>query len=230
MGRKETTLPGPWVIFAVNGHIPATSMIKTRIQQAFSQPLPGQAAQRLMSMPGRYPNMEVPANARKAAVLVLLYKKSDRIFLTLIRRKIIETDRHSGQISFPGGKMEPGDDYPVQTALREAQEEIGITITLDILGLLTPLYIPVSNFHVTPVVAWYEGEIQFSIEENEVEELIEMDLDLLINPAVKSIRDMAIFPSMVLKGVPVYDMQGMVIWGATAMMLSELEVMLRGTQ
>lgn len=203
-------------------------MIKARILQAFTQPLPGLEAQRLMAMPGRYTNVpEVPANARKAAVLVLLYKKAGRIFLSLIRRKIIETDRHSGQISFPGGKMEAGDDYPVQTALREAQEEIGLNHTLEILGLLTPLYIPVSNFHVTPVVAWYEGEIHFSIEENEVEELLEMDLDLLINPAIKSVRDMTVFPSMILKDVPVYDIQGLVIWGATAMMLSELEVVLR---
>lgn len=205
-------------------------MIKARILQAFTQPLPGLEAHRLMAMPGRYTNYpEVPPNARKAAVLVLLYKKAGRIFLALIRRKIIETDRHSGQISFPGGKMEAGDDYPVQTALREAQEEIGLNNTLEILGLLTPLYIPVSNFHVTPVVAWYEGEIHFSIEENEVEELLEMDLDLLINPALKSVRDMTVFPSLILKDVPVYDIQGLVIWGATAMMLSELEVVLKSS-
>ena len=204
-------------------------MIKAQVQQALSQPLPGFEAQCLMAMPGRYLNLNVPADARKAAVLVLLYKKSGRIFLSLIRRKIMENDRHSGQISFPGGKVEPGDDFPIQTALREAQEEIGIHHTLEILGLLTPLYIPVSNFHVTPVVAWYEGEINFSIQENEVDELIEMELALLTNPDIKSFRDITVFSSMVIKEVPVYEIQGMIIWGATAMMLSELEVVLKGS-
>ncbi|MDZ4710540.1 MAG: CoA pyrophosphatase [Saprospiraceae bacterium] len=209
--------------------IEATTMVKERILQALNNPLPGLAAQLLMAMPGRYINVQVPSDARKAAVLVLLYNKSNRIFLALIRRKIIETDRHSGQISFPGGKVEPGDDFPVQTALREAEEEIGINHTLEILGLLTPLYIPVSNFHVTPVVAWYGGEVDFIIQENEVEELIELELALLIHPEVKSLRDMKVFPSMVLKGVPVYDIQGLIIWGATAMMLSELEVMIKAS-
>lgn len=204
-------------------------MIKERLQEALKNPLPGLDAQCLMAMPGRYVNVQVPPDAKKAAVLVLLYKKSNRIFLALIRRKIIETDRHSGQISFPGGKVEPGDDFPIQTALREAQEEIGINHTLEVLGLLTPLYIPVSNFHVTPVVAWYDREVHFILEENEVDELIELELALLTNPEVKSTMDMTVFPSLVLKGVPVYHIQGMIIWGATAMMLSELEMVLKGS-
>ena len=140
----------------------------------------------------------------------------------------MESDRHSGQISFPGGKMESFEDSPVQTALREAREEIGVDAELEILGSLTPLYIPVSNFHVYPIIAWSEKDPGFIIQPDEVDELIELDLDLLFNPDLKTTKDIAVLSSLVLENVPVYEMHGMVIWGATAMMLSELEVILTG--
>lgn len=202
--------------------------LKTRLIQALDQPLPGLIAHRRMAVPGRYIDSPIPDTARKAAVLILFYSKLNRAFLSLIRRQTMENDRHSGQISFPGGKMESFEDSPVQTALREAREEIGVDAELEILGSLTPLYIPVSNFHVYPIIAWSEKDPGFIIQPDEVDELIELDLDLLFNPDLKTTKDIAVLSSLVLENVPVYEMHGMVIWGATAMMLSELEVILTG--
>jgi 8-oxo-dGTP pyrophosphatase MutT (NUDIX family) len=200
--------------------------LKTRLIQALDRPLPGLSAHRRMAIPGRYIDAPIPETARKAAVLILFYSKLDRAFTSLIRRQTLETDRHSGQISFPGGKMESFETNPVQTALREAREEIGVDGDLEILGSLTPLYIPVSNFHVYPIIAWSEKHPSFSIQPEEVDELIELDLDLLFNPDLKAAVDIPVLSSLVLEKVPVYEMHGMVIWGATAMMLSELEMIL----
>lgn len=201
-------------------------MIKDHLHRALKQTLPGLDAQRRMAVPGRYNQPEIPETAKKAAVLVLLYKKLDRVFVALIRRKIKDSDRHSGQISFPGGRMEQDEDYPIQTALREAQEEIGIPAGLEILGLLTPLYIPISDFHVVPVVAWSDQDFLFTLQRDEVDELIELDLALISNPEVKIEVDITVAPNMILKRVPAYEVYGMIIWGATAMMLSELETVL----
>ena len=203
--------------------------IKQKLITALSNPLPGAQAHALMVVPGRGIYPTIPASAKKAAVLILLYHRVDRIFISLIKRKQHEADRHSGQISFPGGKMETTDDYPVETALREAKEEIGIGDTIEILGQLSPLYIPISNFYVAPVLAWYGStNPYFTIQESEVDEMIELDLGLLLHPDTKTKKNITVLATLTLGEVPAYEVHGHVIWGATAMILREMEWMLRG--
>ncbi len=203
--------------------------IKQKLITALTNPLPGVQAHVLMVVPGRGLYPIIPDSAKKAAVLILLYHRVDRIFISLIKRKHHEADRHSGQISFPGGKMETSDNYPVETALREAREEIGIGDTIEILGQLSPLYIPVSNFYVAPVIAWYaSSNPYFNIQETEVDELIELDLGLLLHPDTKTHKNITIFSTLTIQEVPAYEVHGHVIWGATAMILREMEWMLRG--
>ena len=204
------------------------STIKQKLISALTAPLPGNSAHQKMSVPGRSQSSDIPSDAKKAAVLILFYHRIDRIIISFIRRKLHDADHHSGQISFPGGKMEATDDYPVQTAVREAMEEIGITENLEILGKLSPLYIPISNFYVSPVVAWHhDTNPSFNIQQEEVDELIEIDLSLIQDSSLKKQVDIPFGVNYTLKDVPAYVIHGQVIWGATAMILSEVEWILQ---
>ncbi len=209
--------------------MPYPHPIQQNLITALSLPLPGNSAHQKMAVPGSGLFSSIPDHAKKAAVLILFYHRVDRIFIAFIKRKQYDTDRHGGQISFPGGKMEVEDDYPIQTALREAQEEISIGPGVEILGILSPLYIPVSNFYVSPVLAWHQDlNPRFTIQENEVDELIEVDLGLILHPSTKTQKSISVLTNYMLKSVPAYEVNGHVIWGATAMILREVEWMLRG--
>lgn len=202
--------------------------LKEKIIVSLTSPLPGPTAHQAMAVPGRSVYAEIPPHAKKAAVLILFYHRIDRILISLIKRKHHEADRHSGQISFPGGKMEIKDDYPVQTAVREAKEEIGISENIEILGRLSPLYIPVSNFFVAPVIAWHrEPNPVFNIQHDEVDELIEVDINFIMDASSKRKVTIPIMSNLTLMDVPAYEIHGQVIWGATAMMLSEVEWIIR---
>jgi 8-oxo-dGTP pyrophosphatase MutT (NUDIX family) len=202
--------------------------IKQKLIKGLNNPLPGMQAHQKMSVPGRTLTPFVPMHAKKAAVLILFYHRIDRIFIALIKRKRHDADHHSGQISFPGGKWEETEDYPVQTALRESMEEIGISPDIEILGTLSPLYIPVSNFHVSPVIGWHpQLNPSFKIHDAEVDELIEMDLGLILDDTLKKQVHIQVLSSLTMKNVPAYDIHGHIIWGATAMILSEVEWILR---
>ncbi len=167
----------------------------------------------------------IPDNARDSAVLQLLFPLRNEPHLLFIRRT--EDGRaHSGQISFPGGRYEPGDASFMITALREAEEEVGITAgEVEVLGALTPLYIPVSLFMVHPFVAWSENRPDYLPSEQEVSEILEIPLSHLFDKANKIMTEVkpASMPGLTLT-VPAYSLPGgAFIWGATAMMLAELE-------
>jgi 8-oxo-dGTP pyrophosphatase MutT (NUDIX family) len=171
---------------------------------------------------------QVPRNARPSAVLSLLFPHEDKLHVLLIRR-ISDGKAHSGQIGFPGGKQDDSDADLKATALREAHEEVGILSTeVDILGSLTPLYIPVSNFQVYPFVAFAQQKPVYAISQSEVDEIIEIPLHQLFHADNKTVVNVTspVMPE-ILRSVRAYKLNsGSIIWGATAMILSELETII----
>lgn len=194
------------------------------------QPLPGIGAQEKMT--GRVlpmPN-EIPASARPSAVLFLLFGEEANLRLLLIQRSA-DGRAHSAQISAPGGRWEPADADLRTTALRETEEEVGIAPKdVDLLGALTPLYIPVSNFLVHPFVGYASTLPPLSPNAFEVERTLEVALGVLFSPEAKiqaEVRPTSA-PGLVLN-VPAYrpENDDSIIWGATAIMLAELEAVMK---
>ena len=164
--------------------------------------------------------------AKQSSVLILFYEKEGKLFVPLIKRASYD-GVHSGQIAFPGGKVEPKDKDMIATALRESQEEIGISLTgIEILGILSPVFIPPSNFLVNVVLAYTSSVPQFTIDTFEVAELIEFPLTHLENSESIEERDVMGATSWRMKA-PGYVYQEHFIWGATAMMLSELKALMK---
>lgn len=197
------------------------SRVKTRLEQ----PLPGVEAQFKLAAASRAKFVEVPENARIACVLVLFYPVDTIPHLVLIERQSSDNpnDRHAGQISFPGGKSEKSDLSLAATALREAEEEIGVTAgSVAIIGRLTELYIPVSNFLVHPFVGYTAVPPGFVLQTEEVRSILEVPVPLLKDEAIRNVTDISIHGGLILKEVPCLEIQDRVVWGATAMMLSEL--------
>ena len=186
-------------------------------------PLPGRAAQSRMApqpRPNAFPYDQSPDDARRGGVLILLYPVDDQPYLPLILRPTYD-GVHSGQVGFPGGGQESDDPDIVATALREAQEEIGIALEpITVLGQLSPLYVFASNYLVQPTVAWMAQPPHFQIDTREVAELLEMPLAALLDPANVQREDWELRGRTV--DVPFFRIQDQTIWGATAMMLSEL--------
>lgn len=186
------------------------------------------AAQRklmpLARMQRRAPDM--PGAARLGAVLILLYQWRDDLHVVLTRRRD-DLQFHPGQISFPGGRHEPPETLEM-TALREAHEEVGVALDeVELLGPLTPLYIPPSDFEVHPFVAWrHNGQRpSFTPDPREVAEIIETPLRGLFDPATRRHEPWEWRGDRI--EVPYFAVQGHKVWGATAMMLSELVERLR---
>jgi 8-oxo-dGTP pyrophosphatase MutT (NUDIX family) len=190
--------------------------------------LPGFDAQKIMSPSSREHRLKKsdPSFARDSSVLLLFYPKEGQLHLPFIKRTTGNTN-HSGQISFPGGKYEESDANRTITAIRETNEELGVDCEIiNILGFLTELYIPVSNFMVLPVLAYSKVRPSFTLSKFEVAELIEMPVSELLHK-----DNMSEF-TMNEKGLkieaPFFHAKGHKIWGATAMILAELrEILLR---
>jgi 8-oxo-dGTP pyrophosphatase MutT (NUDIX family) len=186
----------------------------------------GFKAQLGMSPKGRermLPNPAMPP--RQSAVLVLAYPKLGEGLQLLLTRRTDSLRGHSGQVSFPGGSIDPEDVSHEATALREANEEVGLCDSPRILGRLTDLWIPPSNFEVHPVVATLEHAPNLIANPTEVAQILHMPLAALIDPATKKTTQMDFRGTPV--DVPYYDVDGHIVWGATAAMLSELELRLK---
>lgn len=198
------------------------------LQERLSKPLPGADAQRIM-MPVESTNARFNLDqndVRLGGVMVLLYPKNNEIYLPLTQRHDYK-GTHGGQVSFPGGKWEEGDPDLEFTALRETYEEIGVDQShVQVIGKLTDLYIPPSNFRVSPIVGYVERRPDFNIDPFEVEALIEVPLSLLISESTLKRKDILVRGRYQLNA-PFFDIEGKVIWGATAMMLSEFVALVR---
>jgi len=166
-------------------------------------------------------------NAKKAGVLALFYPNSkNTTHLLLILRKTYQ-GVHSNQIAFPGGKFELQDADLKETALRETNEEVGVPIErVSIIKTLSPVYIPPSNFEVQPFVGLYEQTVPFVLQEDEVEELVEVSLTDFMNDA--NLFEQTLSTSYAKNIiVPAFKLNGYTVWGATAMMLSEVKDLLK---
>lgn len=193
------------------------------LSRNLNAPLPGKEAQQEMAPSSRRRYVEAPADAKIACVLALIYPKDGEEHLVFIERQSHPNDRHRGQIGFPGGKLEPTDESHAAGALREAEEEVGVpTSQVNLIGKLTELYIPVSGFKVFPFVGYSEQRPDFIRQESEVKRILEAPFATFFSESVRKEKDIRVGKNITLPRVPYFDVQGQVIWGATAMMLSEL--------
>ena len=196
----------------------------SRLGKQLHTPLPGRAAQYRMAHAVRQSSAIPPDDARQAGVMALFFPQADEWQLTLIQRTSHNPqDRPGGQIGFPGGKMEHSDANLQHTELRETEEEIGVAATdIQVLGRLSELYIPVSNFLVHPFVGYLDYAPRFRPQASEVEQVLTVPFRKLASPETRQLTDISISSQLILRDVPHYAVDGHVVWGATAMMISEL--------
>jgi 8-oxo-dGTP pyrophosphatase MutT (NUDIX family) len=224
-----------------------------RLEAGLLAPLPGPPAQaRLAPVPRRaWPAGVNPARVRNAAGLLLVFPKRkedaagnaeraapdlslrssrsprflpDRATAHIILTVRADTVRHGGQVSLPGGVVDPGETFE-QAALREAHEEVALPLEeVRVLGALTPLDIPVSGFRLHPIVAVSPGRPPLTPADGEVARILEIDLDELLDPGhfVTSEREREGFALT----VPAFRVADVEIWGATAMVLAEFLALL----
>lgn len=208
---------------------PSLYQIETRVRTALESPLPGAAAHlRLAPRPrkGWHPD-QIRPGARKAAGLVLIYPLADtpHVLLT-VRAGGLEL--HRGQVSLPGGKVEPKETIQ-DAALREAAEEVGVEPGLvRVLGTLSPLYIPVSDFALHPVVGITDHRPVFRRHSDEVGRILEIALECFVTPEGTPRR------GAISRGgdqilIPYFELNDERVWGATAMVLAELLAVLGTT-
>ncbi len=193
------------------------------IENALKRPLPGKKAQFIMA-PGYRPDYDLEDvmkfHPKMGGVLLLLDPNGDEISIVLTLRKQYP-GAHSGQMSFPGGKQESTDRDLTHTALRETYEEIGIAPQqIKVIGQLSELYIPPSNFLVYPTVGIITEHVIFNKDENEVEEIVAIPLSFFLDKNSRSTTKIKVFGDTEVD-VPAYNYKQYTIWGATAIMLSE---------
>ncbi|MBW8361018.1 MAG: CoA pyrophosphatase [Kaistella sp.] len=197
-----------------------------KIQEAELQ---GEDAHCIFSPPYRplYSYEEILTRDPKfAAVNIVLYLKDSEWYFPLIVRSTNERDRHSGQISLPGGKKEESDRTFEDTAKRETSEEMGIEEPyIRMIREMSPIYIPPSNFYVRPFISYTKKNPDFFLQETEAVELIEFPVSSMLKLTEQP--EMMVLPSSRGVEVPVINFNGYLIWGATSMILSEFSQLLK---
>jgi 8-oxo-dGTP pyrophosphatase MutT (NUDIX family) len=205
--------------------MPEFEAVVKRLKEAFHDPLPGARAHELLSPRPRreWPEGFDPAQIRHAAGLLLVFPIHDSAHILLTLRAD-HLGRHGGQISLPGGVLEPGETFE-QAALREAREEVGLDHGgIRVLGALTPLDIPVTGFRLHPIVATRPTRPSLTPADAEVAQILEITVDDLLDRShiVSTMRQRE-GRSII---APAYAIAGVEIWGATAMVLAEFAALL----
>lgn len=176
-----------------------------------------------MPRPIRRPD-NLNGSAKLAAVLLLLFPKDDHLSTVMIKRNEYP-GVHSGQIGLPGGRQEDGETFDM-TALRETYEELGIQPShITLIGQLTPIYIPPSDFEVHPFVGYTPQHPTWQPDPNEVADIVETPIAAFFDDTLKKNQEIHVDTFTIT--APYYDINGHQVWGATAIILSEFEHRLR---
>lgn len=219
-----------FIIAVLYDHRMALSLkyLSTKLAERLLLPLPGGDAHepfRAQPVGNVRPLFDHKHPPRPGGVLILLYEENGIINFPLIKRAEY-LGAHSGQISLPGGKAEQGENS-VQTAIRECEEEIGVNRnSVTVLGKLSDFFVMPSNFMVTPVVASIDHKPEFKPDAYEVVRILQYDIVSLLKD--DSIKQKEILAAGKYKLIaPHFEIEGEVVWGATAMMLNEFRLILR---
>jgi len=214
-----------------DNYFKAMLLTKTELIQKLSKPLPGVTAHIKMAPEHRAHELLSYKDdiqfAKKSAVLILFYHDEEVLKMIVIRRsKYVGV--HSGQIAFPGGRYEEEDRHVQTTALREIHEEIGIPENkIEILGRLSDIYVPPSNFLISVFVGYLAEKPVYKLQEREVDEVIEIPFTEFFNPTVVKYKDFYVNSIKAVSNAPYFDVTNAEIWGASAMVISELLELLK---
>lgn len=200
------------------------SIFKKKLSEALSKQLPGLIAHLQLAPDERkkdLANFSYPSSPKHGAVLILIFEEGNQLKILFILRSIYN-GIHSGQISFPGGQKDSTDKNLLQTALRETYEEIGISVKMNnILGSLSPIYIPPSNFLVTPFIGYLDKIPLLKPDFNEVQKVLKISLETLLESETMQVKEVMSRNNKTILA-PCFYVNEVKIWGATAMILNEL--------
>jgi len=202
------------------------SFSKSELKQKFQLPLPGISSHLKMAPKHRVQeilsNKDNALNAKKSAVLILFFHEQEVLKMIVIRRSDY-VGIHAGQIAFPGGRYDEDDKDVRTTALREIQEEIGIPEDkIEIIGRLSDIYVPPSNFLISVFVGYLDKKPKYKIQDREVAEVIEISFDEFLKSDVIKQKDFYVNSIKAASNAPYFDVTNAEIWGASAMVVSEL--------
>jgi 8-oxo-dGTP pyrophosphatase MutT (NUDIX family) len=199
------------------------------LKDRLSKPLPGKEVQYEMSAfhhgKGQI-NFNFEFEPKESSVLITLFLRNGQICFPLIQRPQY-SGIHSGQIGLPGGKVEKRDKDKIDTALRETEEEIGVSSSdIIVLGGLTELFVQASHYNVVPIVGYLPYEPEYRPDPKEVSRVIEGRVDDLLDDKNKKVKDLLVRGKYFVTA-PYFDLNHEIIWGATAMILNEFSAVLK---
>jgi 8-oxo-dGTP pyrophosphatase MutT (NUDIX family) len=204
--------------------------LKYQLRELLTKDLPGEQAHQRMAPTDRPISSFAKENAnsfKESSVAIILIHLENSLEIVLIQRPVYEGN-HSGQISFPGGKREASDLNLYQTAIRECFEEIGVELEAEhYIGTLTPVFIPVSSFHVEANLFYLNEVPAFHKDEREVDSIFTIKIAELMDEQNTKTKMMNLPNNLKIKEVPYFDLENKVIWGATALILSELKEIIK---
>jgi hypothetical protein len=205
--------------------------IVEKVRQLLKEPLPGIHGQALMApqpIDFKRFSIDVPKTAKSGAVLFLMYPFENQCMIPFIKRPFY-SGVHSAQVSFPGGKRDQSDIDLSFTAIRETEEEIGVLKEdIQVLGRLSDLYIPPSNFLVTPYIGFIKTTPILKPDPFEVERVISCSFSNLLDPSIRKSKNIEIINEKL--ETPYFEIDKEEVWGATAMILSEFIYLWRNSE